>query len=130
MDPADRIVLDSSAVIAFLQGETGADVVGRRLTGAGISAVNAAECVDVIARRGAPMVRAIRAVADLDLVVIPCDWEIAVAAAAIHGETRPWGLSLGDSICLATVRSWGTRALTTDRAWLKVKVGVDIEVVR
>jgi PIN domain nuclease of toxin-antitoxin system len=44
--------------------------------------------------------------------------------------TRGHGLSLGDRACLALARTLGATALTTDRAWRAVDVGVAIEVIR
>ena len=44
--------------------------------------------------------------------------------------TRGQGLSLGDRACLALAHRLGATALTTDRAWSRVDVGVAIEVIR
>jgi PIN domain nuclease of toxin-antitoxin system len=44
--------------------------------------------------------------------------------------TRSHGLSLGDRACLALAQSRGIPALTADRAWLGLDVGVEIRSLR
>ncbi|MES2177025.1 MAG: type II toxin-antitoxin system VapC family toxin [Gemmatimonadota bacterium] len=123
------VVLDSSAVIAFAGGEAGADVVGRRLLNAAISAVNAVECISVLARF-LPISEAATVVSRLGLRIVPCDWDIGVVAASIHAATRDRGLSLGDCICLATAKNLGVSALTADGAWRGLSIGVEINLIR
>lgn len=125
----DLVVLDASAVLAFARGEPGADRVGRVLHTAAINAVNAAECIAVLARfmsSGEAMTRLSR----LGLEIVSCDWDIASAAADIHAATRKRGLSLGDCICLATARGLGVPAITADGSWRALDVGVTIEMLR
>ncbi|MDT7628285.1 MAG: hypothetical protein QOI50_215 [Pseudonocardiales bacterium] len=51
---ARRLVLDSSAVLAWVRGEPGADLVGERLATAVISAVNWSETVQKFVQHGSP----------------------------------------------------------------------------
>jgi ribonuclease VapC len=44
--------------------------------------------------------------------------------------TMPSGLSLGDRACLALARLRDLPAVTADRAWAKLDLGIPIEVVR
>lgn len=57
--PARRLVLDSSAVLAWVRGEPGADLVGERLATAVISAVNWSETVQKFVQHGVTVDRAI-----------------------------------------------------------------------
>ena len=40
------------------------------------------------------------------------------------------GLSLGDRACLALARARSVPALTADRTWSRLELGISIEVVR
>lgn len=110
------IVLDASALLAFLQGEPGADIVEHALeAGAFVGAANWSETAQkVIARDG--------------------DWELARALIQSYGtdiepvtgtdaETaatlwRPGsGLSLADRLCLALGSRLDSEVLTADTAW-------------
>ena len=45
-------------------------------------------------------------------------------------STRKAGLSLADRACLALALDLGATAVTADRAWAKVDVGVEVKVIR
>lgn len=127
-----EVVLDASAAIAFLRREPGGEAVGRRLSGAAISAVNLAEVSDHYVRNGGkrPTIEAM--LADLHLEVIPADAELALDASQLLTATRKVGLSLGDRFCLALGRRLGRPILTADRAWSKIAdaVGARVELIR
>ncbi len=123
-------VLDASAVLAYLAGETGAEEVARLLDEAAISAVNVAEVATKLADQGAPAEK-IRAVIDaLGVEIIDCDGPLAFRIGELRGSTRGFGLSLGDRACLATAALRGVRAITADRDWKSLKTGVRIHVIR
>jgi PIN domain nuclease of toxin-antitoxin system len=124
------VVLDASAVLALLGQEPGAEVVERRLRGAVISAVNLAEVVAVLVRRGMPVARVREIIEPFDLDVQPFDSEDAYHGGEISGSTKAAGLSLGDRACLAAAKRLGRPVLTAERSWAGLKVGVKIELVR
>jgi PIN domain nuclease of toxin-antitoxin system len=66
----------------------------------------------------------------LSLNVVDFDMSQAVAAGGLRPSTRSLGLSLGDRACLALAASSGVTALTTDRAWARLEVGVLVDVIR
>ena len=121
-------VLDASALLAVLYREVGFDVVP--LEGSAVSAVNWSEVVQVAARRGADVVGLGDAIAAEGTVVVPFTAEHAESAAELWPRTRAAGLSLADRACLALARHHGVPALTADRAWGDVQVGVEVVVVR
>ncbi len=71
-----------------------------------------------------------RYLASIDLVVIPFDEALAVAAGRLRARTRHRGLSFGDRACLALGRSLGVPVLTADRAWADLNLGIEVEVIR
>ena len=124
------MVLDSSAVLAVLWAEPGASKVMAHLERARISAVNAAEVVSRLVERGASDAAAEAALPDLMVEVIPFDAAQALAAGLLRRATRAAGLSLGDRACLALARSENLAAVTADRAWAGLDLGVAVELIR
>ena len=125
-----KLVLDSSALLAFLHREPGAEVVAEALGRAVISAVNLAEVATKLTERGASLSHIRRLVSALNVGVIDFDNVLSYRVAALRASTKEAGLSLGDRACLATAQSLGAAALTTDRSWTQVDAGVEIQVIR
>ena len=109
-------VLDASALLAFLQGEDGADVVEEALDdGAVAGAVNWSEVAQKVLSHGRDwgLARALLRSHGLQVEdVTAADAERAAARWA-PGE----GLSLGDRLCLALADRLGSDVVTADRAW-------------
>jgi PIN domain nuclease of toxin-antitoxin system len=124
------VVLDASALLAVLGAEPGAERVERRLEGACIGAVNLSEVVAKLIDDGVPEAEVRRAIGRLELDVHVFDAQHAYAAGVLREATRALGLSLGDRACLALAQSLGAPALTADRSWSQLNVGIAIEVVR
>lgn len=123
-------VLDASALLAVMLGETGADAVHAVLARAQIGAVNLSEVVAKLQERGVPDDVIDQSLADLGLSVVAFNSEHAVAAGKLRALTRGAGLSLGDRACLALAAALGAVAITTDQAWAKLKLDVEIELAR
>jgi PIN domain nuclease of toxin-antitoxin system len=130
------VVLDSSARLALLNGEPGADEVIEALArGARVSSVNYCEVLGKLVDAGVPAAdaeRALEAARALEsaLEIVGFDREHARAAAALREATRARGLSLGDRACLALARALGVPAVTADRSWKGLELGVAIRPVR
>lgn len=125
---ADRVVLDSSALIAFIWGESGAEEVVARIEDATVSTVNLTEVGDFFLRRGGSRAALQGALRELRLTIVAADEDLAFDASELYMPTRGAGLSLGDRFCLALARRLGRRVLTTDRAWLKITEAVDVRI--
>jgi PIN domain nuclease of toxin-antitoxin system len=125
-----KVVLDSSAVLAMLWDEPGAARVVDALPGARISAVNLAEVTAKLVDRGASDEDATEILRSLGLDAVAFDSDQALAAGLLRRATRGVGLSIGDRACLALARSERAVALTADRAWAGLSLGVDVEVIR
>ncbi|MEA3052401.1 MAG: ribonuclease VapC, partial [Sphingomonadales bacterium] len=97
------VVLDSSAVLAALRKEAGADVVRDLLSEARVSAVNLAEIVGVLTR-GNDADRVTEIIDEVGLNVSPADDAMAIDAGLLSSLTASAGLSLGDRFCLALAR--------------------------
>lgn len=110
------VVLDASALLAFVQDEAGADLVDGALAGsARCGAANWSEVAQKVlaADRDWELVRALLVSYELEVDdVTPADAEWA-ARRWRRGE----GLSLADRLCLALAERLDASVLTADRAW-------------
>lgn len=130
------LVLDASAVLALLRDEPGADEVERAVAAeTRLSAVNWAEVLSKLADAGEDPGHATGALAAEGLlgesmVVEPLDEAQAVEIARLRPLTRGAGLSLGDRACLALAAALEVPALTADRAWAELGLGISVELIR
>jgi ribonuclease VapC len=125
-----EFVLDASALLAVFNAEPGAERVIDVLPNAIISAVNLAEVVAKLQERGMPNDRIRANIAALELPVASFDEATALETGLLRAATRAAGLSLGDRACLALAAARGATALTTDRAWDALGIGIAIELAR
>ena len=124
-------VVDASALLALLNQEPGsARVQGALASGVAIGTVNLAEVVAKLAEGGLPEPVIRSMLETLGLEVVPFDGALAYRAGMLRAATRQLGLSLGDRACLALAERLGVPALTTDRAWATLQLGIAVQVVR
>lgn len=123
-------VLDSSAVLAVLQQEAGADVVTTVLEHAVVSAVNYAEIVGKLVERGATLEEARRTLSAIDLQIVAYDAGLAERTGELIHATRRQGISLGDRACIALAEREHAPAYTADRRWSQISCAADIRLIR
>lgn len=126
----NSVVLDASAIIAFLLQEPGAAIVGEYLTDGIASAVNIAEVGARLSDLDMGDVQIRRSMSVLGLEIRPFDLEAAYAVAVMRAKTRNKGLSLGDRACLALANQLGVPAVTADRVWAELDIDVEIQLIR
>lgn len=124
------LVLDASALLAFLHDEPGADCVQRVLEGAVVSAVNWAEVVQKSLQRKANVTGMREEFSRIGVVFEPFTPEQAEIAAHLWETTRRYGLSLADRACLALALERKVPVLTADRTWDELGLGVKIQRLR
>ena len=127
-----RCVFDSSALLAFLNGEQGAETVGATLADGTVamSAVNWSEVITKLIDQGVNEADRNSLRHSLDIEVHAFDTEAATRAAALRITTKSLGLSLGDRACLALATRHNLPILTADKAWSTLTLGINIHVVR
>jgi ribonuclease VapC len=126
------MILDASALLAFLLAEEGKDRVAEALLdNASMTTVNFAEVATKYVQRGARE-QAATLSEDLPVTLVPVDADLALRCAMMADVTRPFGLSLGDRVCLALGARTGETVLTADRDWSKVanRLGAAVEQIR
>lgn len=123
-------VLDSSALLAYLFEEPGADIVARELVSGIISAVNMGEVATKLIDRGFSPAQVSATIDDMPLTIHAFELRDAVGVAFEREATRDQGLSLGDRACLALARRLGLPALTADRVWAALDLGIEVRLIR
>ena len=125
-----KIAIDASALLALLNAEPGADVVAEALPEGVISAVNLAEVIAKLSGAGMPEKAMRQALQPLGLEIIPFDEEQSYQSGLLRTYTQDRGISLGDRACLSLAKKLDSDALTADRAWAELEVGVSIKLIR
>lgn len=130
----NKAVFDTSALLAVINIETGGDrvleLLSEQRNQALVSAVNLSEAQAVLINRGTPNDEAWEMLSDLNLEVVAFDAEQARSAGILISQTKKLGLSFGDRACLALGMRERCIVITADQAWKKLKVGVEIELIR
>ena len=123
-------VLDSSALLALLWSEPGSDAVAAVMDNAVISAVNMAEVYSKLIDRGiiGEEIRAL--LSELAIRVVTFDEAQAFRTGDLRLATRALGLSVGDRACLALAAAENLSALTADKAWSNLDLGISITQIR
>lgn len=132
----NRIVLDSSAVLAMLLDEPGGERVDSLLDAledvsgvqAAISSVNWCEILTRMQREKVrlPAERLSAILAGVDLHPFgKAEAEIATDYALVSQA-----LSLGDRACLALAKTLQATAWTTERLWTRVPLDIPVELIR
>ena len=124
------LVADASAIVALLVGEKFDGFDPADLNGTLISSVNLAEVLTRLPELGVPEHVAEAALAELNLRVIAFDEAQAHITARLRPATRHAGLSLGDRACLSLATMMKCPAVTADRVWTGIDVGVPIVLIR
>jgi PIN domain nuclease of toxin-antitoxin system len=124
-----QVVLDASAILAYLLKERGWEVVDLYLRERpSASAVNVAEVVKKLVREGAEASEALRTVELLGIVVEPFNLESS-RAAGLFCDSQ-FGLALGDIACLATGANLGAVVVTADFHWTRLESPVEVVAIR
>lgn len=123
-------VLDASALLAYLQGEPGGHVVEALMASSLVCAVNIAEVVGKLIDAGAQPADASEIVESLPVSIVALDAGRCIRVGTLKQLTRFKGISLGDRCCLTLAGTEGVPAVTADRRWAELDIGVDVQLIR
>lgn len=123
-------VIDASALLALLNQEPNTDRWATAVKDAAISAVNLSEVVAKLAEVGMSEAEIRGALEPLGFEVVAFDAGLAYLAGLLRPHTKGLGLSLGDRACLALGQGMELPVLTADRTWTRLRVGLEIRVIR
>ncbi|MEI6709340.1 MAG: type II toxin-antitoxin system VapC family toxin [Methylococcales bacterium] len=120
------IVLDASALLAYLFEESGHEIVAQYIENACISTVNLCEVAGRMCRDGVDPQPLLQQLERTAIEVIPFTQTHALYAANFIPQTQRYGLSLGDRACLGLAKDRQLAVLTADTVWSQL---VDVEVI-
>lgn len=126
----NKIIFDSSAILALLNQEAGKEIVSENLDRAVVSTVNIVEVATVLIRKGLNSKEIFNLLKETFLHIEDFDLEQSVIAASIDEVTKHHGLSLGDRACLALAKSKNLPVLTADKVWKGLKLKINIQLIR
>lgn len=133
-----EVLLDASAILAWLHNEDGADVVDPFLmSGSGITSVNLGEVLYKVATAGDDPGALYDDLVELGIEIVPFDAGAARRFPDLKeldrtvNSTRKKGrpkqqLSLADLCCLATALELNAKVITGDRYWTELPLALDI----
>jgi ribonuclease VapC len=124
-----KYVVDASAALAYLKGESSIEALPTLLAQGIVSTINLAEVGDYYAQYGHERSRIADMISALGMAAMPLDSDLALDAALLKPSTRSIGASLADRCCLALARRLNLPALTGDRKWAEISEAVGVEIV-
>ncbi len=120
MSKMKPVIADTSAIIAYLNFEPGADKVREFLPRIHLTMVNLAEIVAVVSRHQVSRAWVEERIFRVFPEHLPFDREQAYLCGALEAITRPKGLSLGDRACIAAGITNHWPVLTTESRWTEI----------
>jgi len=124
------MILDASALLAYLHQEQGGSQIRQLLPIAFMSTVNWCEVVQKLRARSIDDKAVANKLILLGLRFIPFNLEHADKAGELWQMTAPFGLSLGDRACLATGLVENMPVMTADQIWQKLPLSLEIKLIR
>ena len=116
--------------MAYFDDEPGSAAVEGLLDRAVISSVNWCEAYGKLRTRGVDSPDVTSTMGETGVAIRPFHASDARTAGDLVLVTRQAGLSLADRACLALAMRLGVPAVTADRAWRDLDVGVEIVCIR
>ena len=124
------MLLDASALLAYLHQEQGGLLIKPLLPIAFMSTVNWCEVVQKLRAKSIDDKTVAKKLIILGLRFIPFSLEHADKAGELWKVTAPFGLSLADRACLATDLIENMSFMTADQIWQKVPLSLEIKLIR
>lgn len=126
----NKAVLDSSALLAFINQENGSEIVEGYLPNAVMSSVNISEVVAVLSQIDMPKDVIINIINELGIEVINFDQEQAIQTGFLRNKTKAAGLSLGDRACINLASIKNLNVVTADKIWITLELENNIILIR
>ena len=126
----NKVILDSSALLAFINQEQGSEIVEKYLPNALMSSINIAEVIAVLSMIDMPEDIITGIIDDLNVEVINFDQEQALQTGFLRKTTKNDGLSLGDCACISVSSIRNLIIITANKIWAELGLKNDIVLIR
>ncbi|KJW05645.1 type II toxin-antitoxin system VapC family toxin [Rickettsia argasii] len=127
----NKYILDSSALLALFNLETGSDKVEELLPLSIMSAVNIAEVVAELDKKlNISFTQSKEMISASINKIVALDFDQAIEIGRLKKETEQFGLSLGDSACISLGLITGYPIYTADKIWAKLQLNCKIVLIR
>ena len=124
-------VLDASALLAFFSNEPGSEQVAQLIMdGVIMSTVNLSEVIAKLSEANVPEQVIHKSLDLLGIEIIAFDVNHAYKAGLLRLATKTFGLSFGDRACLALAQHFTLPAVTADKTWVKLTLGITVQLIR
>ncbi len=117
-----KVVLDSSALLALIKNEPGAQTIEKLLGNVVMSSVNVAEVAAILLDSDMTQEECKYSIEPFIDSLVEFDSELAFVTASLKKLTKNKGLSLGDRACIALGIKLGIPIYTADKAWLECNI--------
>jgi PIN domain nuclease of toxin-antitoxin system len=123
-------VYDSSALLAIILGEPGADIANANIANAMVSSVNLAEIFSRAEDKGIPVDKTEQFLVGKGVQFVDFDAKLARTVGTLRAKSRSRGLSIGDRACIALALRERATIITADRVWAELDLPCPIELIR
>ena len=124
------IVVDASVVLATLLQEPGGQFFANLTVDYRISTMNLGEVASRLSEKGHSNWHVRAAIEPLIINCVALTAGQAMQAGFWRNQTKAFGLSMGDRICLALALDLGAEVYTADRSWAALDLGVTVRLIR
>jgi ribonuclease VapC len=127
----NKVILDSSALLALIKNENGSEVVEPLLGKIVMSAINIAEVAGILVDLGMSHEECINSIEPFVDLIVPLDMQQSFEIAFLKKLTKDKGLSIGDRACIALGIQMGLPIYTADKIWQNLNLkDADIILIR
>ena len=126
----NKFIIDASAVLVFLNQETGYREISKYMKNSAINSVNLSEVIGKLDDYGVLDRDIEKIIYNLGLEVVDFDFALAFQAGILKKKTKERGLSIGDRACIATGIIKKLPVITSDKIWIEIDLPVKIILCR
>lgn len=124
----NKVVLDSSALIALIKNEKGAEVVEPLLGNIVMSAINVSETAGILIDLGMSYEECKNSIEPFVDMIVPLDIHQSFEIAFLKKFTKDKGLSIGDRACITLGMQMHLPIYTADKIWETLDL-IDAEII-